>query len=55
MGHQAHTHQMSPTSLPAIHYVSTDHPWRWLGEDWSDFIKAPGISLLYGLIITIVG
>lgn len=54
MAHQAHIHHVSPTSLPAIREVSTDHPWRWLAAGWNDFIKAPGISLMYGSIITIV-
>lgn len=54
MAHQAHIHHVSPTSLPAIHQVSTDQPWRWLAAGWSDFIKAPGISLAYGSLITLV-
>lgn len=54
MAHQAHIHHVSPTSLPAIHQVSTDHPWKWLAAGWSDFIKAPVISLTYGFVVTLV-
>lgn len=54
MAHQAHIHHVSPTSLPAIHHVSTDKPWKWLAAGWSDFTKAPVISLAYGLIVTLV-
>lgn len=42
---------IATTSLPAIHPVSTDKPWLWLAAGWSDFIKAPGISLAYGLVV----
>ena len=54
MAHQAHIHHVSPESLPAIHEVPTDNPWQWLAAGWSDFIKAPGISLAYGSIVTLV-
>lgn len=54
MAHQAHIHHVSPTSLPAIHEVSTDNPWKWLAAGWSDFTKASGISLAYGFLITLV-
>jgi uncharacterized membrane protein len=54
MAHQAHIHHVSPTSLPAIHEVGTDRPWQWLAAGWSDFTKAPGISLAYGSVITII-
>ncbi len=41
-------------SNPAIHRVNSDKPWLWLAAGWSDFIKAPGISLAYGLIVALM-
>lgn len=48
-----HAH-MSKASTPTIHRVSSDKPWLWLAAGWNDFIKAPGISLVYGFIVSLL-
>jgi uncharacterized membrane protein len=53
LAHQAHFHHLSLASLPAIHKVSVDSPWLWLAAGWSDFTKAPVISLVYGFFISL--
>lgn len=54
MAHQAHIHHVPLSSLPGIHQVSTDNPWIWLAAGWSDFVKAPVISLAYGFVVTLI-
>lgn len=46
------THPMSHHHLPAIRQVSVEHPWFWLAAGWRDFVRAPGISLVVGLLVT---
>lgn len=53
MAWYAHIPHISANSLPAIHSVSSDKPWLWLAAGWSDFIKAPAISLAYGLVVSL--
>ena len=31
--------------------IATDAPWRWLGEGWRDMMRAPVVSIGYGLAI----
>lgn len=54
MAYHAETHHVSPTSIPAIREINTDRPWAWLAAGWSDFTRAPGVSMGYGLIVTAV-
>lgn len=54
MAYHAETHHVSPTSLPAIKSVSSDRPWAWLAAGWNDFIRTPGVSMGYGLLVTAV-
>lgn len=53
MAHPAPLHHLSPAALPAIHKVGADNPWQWLAAGWSDFTRAPVISLAYGFFITL--
>lgn len=36
---------------PRVRVVPLDRPWLWLARGWSDFTRAPGICLAYGLIL----
>lgn len=40
---------------PRIRRVPVDRSWAWLGAGWRDFVAAPAISLLYGLVPAIAG
>ncbi len=43
---------------PISHYindVSIEQPFVWLGKGWADFIRAPRLSMTYGLIYTVIG
>ncbi len=37
-----------------IRTVSMEQPWKWLAAGWSDLWRAPGVSLAYGALLTIV-
>jgi len=54
MAYHAETHHVSPVSLPAIKRISSDRPWAWMAAGWNDFIRMPGISMTYGLLVTAV-
>ncbi len=41
-------------AIPAIHRVNSDKPWLWLAAGWGDFVKAPAISLAYGLVVALM-
>lgn len=43
-------HYVSPVSMPEFRTVAMDRPWFWLAEGWRDFVAAPGLSLIYGVI-----
>lgn len=45
-------HPVSPRPVPEIRRVNSDGPWFWLAAGWRDFVRAPGVSLMTGLIIT---
>lgn len=47
-------HYVSPISMPEIRTVDIERPWFWLAEGWRDFVAAPGISILYGLMAAAV-
>ena len=36
--------------MVTLNKVRRDAPWKWLKAGWEDFIRAPQVSLLYGLI-----
>ncbi len=40
---------------PRIRRVPVDRPWTWLGAGWRDFLAAPRLSLLYGLLPAVTG
>ncbi|MCW8915237.1 MAG: DUF2189 domain-containing protein [Magnetovibrio sp.] len=43
---------------PISHYineVSIEQPFVWLGKGWADFIRAPRLSIGYGLLFTMIG
>lgn len=54
MARHAHIPHSSAVPIPAIHQISSDKPWLWLAAGWGDFVKAPAISLAYGLAVTLV-
>ena len=37
-----------------IHKVQVDAPWSWLAAGWRDIWAAPGVSLLYGLLCSLI-
>ena len=43
-------------SLPRfkIRQVNMEQPWKWLAAGWSDLWRAPGVSLTYGALLSIV-
>jgi uncharacterized membrane protein len=43
------------SGLPAIRPIATTTFLRWLREGWQDFRKAPGASLFYGVVLTLMG
>lgn len=53
MAWHARPSQLSSTDFPAIHSVTTDKPWVWLAAGWGNFVKAPAISLAYGLVVAL--
>ncbi len=36
---------------PRVRRVPVDRPWAWLSAGWRDMMTAPGVSLIYGLLI----
>lgn len=42
------------TMIVPCHALSAGAAFGWLRAGWSDFIKAPGISLVYGLFVFII-
>jgi len=40
---------------PAIQRIGSDRPWSWLAEGWQDLRRAPGVSLVYGIVFSAVG
>lgn len=41
--------------IPDIRRVGLDRPWEWLAAGWRDLLRAPSISLAFGLILAIAG
>lgn len=40
---------------PSIRRVTPLRPFHWLREGWRDFLRHPGPSLVYGIIVTVGG
>ncbi len=38
----------------AIRQVTMEQPWKWLAAGWADLWRAPGVSLTYGALLSIV-
>lgn len=38
-----------------IRDVSIEQPFVWLGKGWADFVRAPKLSIVHGLIFTLSG
>lgn len=41
-------------SDPGIRTIAFDAPWNWIAKGWADMRRAPGISLAYGAVFTLV-
>ena len=41
--------------MVTIQQVRRDAPWKWLKAGWQDMMRAPRVSLAYGLIFVITG
>lgn len=41
--------------MVTLEKVRRDAPWSWLKAGWADFVRAPQVSLLYGLIFVGAG
>ncbi len=52
MGTHMGVHSASSHPLPTVRRVNSDSPWFWLAAGWRDFVRAPGVSLLIGLLVT---
>lgn len=40
---------------PSVRRVTPLRPFHWLREGWRDFLRHPGPSLVYGIIVTVGG
>ena len=40
--------------IPPVRRLQLDRPWAWLAAGWDDLWRAPGVSLVYGAIFTLV-
>lgn len=38
----------------SIRQVTMEQPWKWLAAGWNDLWRAPGISLTYGALLSLV-
>ncbi len=52
MGTHMGVHSASSHPSPTVSRVNSDSPWFWLAAGWRDFVRAPGVSLLIGLLVT---
>jgi len=41
-------------SVPRVRRVALERPWSWLAAGWRDIWRAPGVSLVYGALFTVV-
>ncbi|MEO8133054.1 MAG: DUF2189 domain-containing protein, partial [Betaproteobacteria bacterium] len=42
-----------PFVVPCMQ-LSLDAPWRWLRLGWQDFMRAPRLSLIFGMVVMLV-
>ena len=50
---QTQPRQERPFAVPCAP-LPLDAPWRWLKLGWQDFMRAPRLSLIFGLVIMLV-
>lgn len=48
------TYPITEVPLPRIRAASVDRPWAWLAAGWNDMWRAPGVSLAYGALFTLL-
>ncbi|WP_420349211.1 DUF2189 domain-containing protein [Pelagibius sp.] len=48
------THSPPASGFPPIRRLELERPWSWLSAGWQDMWQAPGVSLAYGAIFTLV-
>lgn len=42
------------SSFPTVRHLELERPWSWLSNGWQDLCRAPGVSLVYGVIFSFV-
>lgn len=40
---------------PRVRKVELDRPWAWLAAGWQDLMRAPSVSLTYGVLFALIG
>jgi uncharacterized membrane protein len=50
----ADTSPMSRSLILPVRRVGVEQPWEWLTAGWRDFLRAPAVSLTYGLAFVAV-
>jgi uncharacterized membrane protein len=45
--------QIVPDTIPRPRIVALDAPWSWLARGWQDMLRAPTVSLGYGVIFAL--
>ena len=40
--------------LPPVRRLELDRPWAWLAAGWQDMWRAPGVSLAYGALFSLI-
>ncbi|WP_299398211.1 DUF2189 domain-containing protein [Pelagibius sp.] len=48
------THSELGSGFPPVRRLELERPWTWLSAGWQDMWQAPGVSLVYGAIFTLV-
>ncbi|HIC80327.1 MAG TPA: DUF2189 domain-containing protein [Kiloniellaceae bacterium] len=48
------THNELGSGFPPVRRLELERPWAWLSAGWQDMWQAPGVSLTYGAIFTLV-
>jgi uncharacterized membrane protein len=46
--------EVFPTPSPKVRLVPMDRPWVWLAEGWRDLVRAPRVSLAYGVVLVVL-
>jgi uncharacterized membrane protein len=42
-------------SIPNIRKVELERPWQWLAAGWRDLVRAPSVSLAFGVVFAAAG